>query len=78
MEEAENLLSPLIDAAADATETEEALVTRGKVRWRLQNYGAAVSDFERAVALNPESEAVAALELARDIFNFYNPDLLNP
>lgn len=57
---------------------DEAFFVRGKLKWRLQDYAAAVTDFEQAVALNPESRARHALELARDVFDFYNPDLLNP
>lgn len=57
---------------------DEAFFIRGKLSWRLQNYSAAVTDFETAVAINPESGAQHALELARSVFDFYNPDLLNP
>lgn len=57
---------------------DEAYFMRGKLLWRLQNYSGAVTDFETAVALNPESGALHALELARDVFDYYNPDLLNP
>lgn len=57
---------------------DEGLFMRGRVYWRMQKYAAAVTDFEAAVAINPESGAQSALELARDVFNFYNPDLLNP
>lgn len=64
--------------SGNSDQEEDALVVRGKLHWRLQNYGAAVSDFERALSINPASEAGPALELARDIFDFYNPDLLNP
>lgn len=57
---------------------DEAYFIRGKLSWREQNYAAAVSDFEAAVAINPDSGARHALELARDVFDYYNPDLLNP
>lgn len=57
---------------------DEAFFIRGKLSWRLQNYSAAVTDFETAVSINPESGAQHALELARSVFDFYNPDLLNP
>lgn len=73
--EALEKLAPMVSAGPDC---ESALVMRGKVYWRLQDYGAATSDFSRAVALNPDSEARAALELAQSIFDYYNPDLLNP
>lgn len=57
---------------------DEAYFVRGKLSWRTQNYSAAVTDFETAVSINPESGARHALELARDVFDYYNPDLLNP
>lgn len=51
---------------------------RGKVNWRLDRRGEAITDYEHAVALDPESEAAAALELSRGIMDFYNPDMFNP
>lgn len=63
---------------ADDDTNDEAFFMRGKLFWRLQKYSDAVTDFEHAVAINPKSGAVYALDLARDVFNFYNPDLLNP
>lgn len=51
---------------------------RGKTYWRMQKYADAISDYEEAVHLDPHSPAVHALEMARDVMNFYNPDLLNP
>ena len=57
---------------------DEAYFLRGKLSWRLQKYSAAVTDFETAVSINADSGARHALELARDVFDYYNPDLLNP
>ncbi|MBD5300505.1 MAG: hypothetical protein HDS17_03400 [Bacteroides sp.] len=54
------------------------LFTRGKVKWRLGDRAGATGDYAKATALNPESPAVKALENARDIANFFNPDLYNP
>lgn len=51
---------------------------RGKAYWRMQRYADAISDYEESVHLDPQSPAVHALEMARDVMNFYNPDLLNP
>lgn len=51
---------------------------RGKVYWRMQKHTDAISDYEEAVHLDAHSPAVHALEMARDVMNFYNPDLLNP
>lgn len=57
---------------------DEAYFVRGKLWWRLDNHSAAVTDYETAVSLNPDSNARHALELARSVFDYFNPDLLNP
>lgn len=51
---------------------------RGKAYWRMERMAEAVSDYQEAAHLDPSSPAVHALEMARDVLNFYNPDLLNP
>ena len=37
-----------------------------------------MSDYSKATGLNPDSPAAMALEQARDIAGFFNPDLYNP
>lgn len=51
---------------------------RGKAYWRTERYAEAISDYEESAHLDPRSEGAHALEMARDIMNFYNTDLLNP
>ncbi len=51
---------------------------RGKINWRKGLHSQAITDYEHAVAINPESNACHALEMARDVIDFFNPDLLNP
>ncbi len=63
---------------ADHPADDEAYYARGRAYWKMQNYGAAITDYEHALEINPASEAAAALEMARDVLNFYNPDMLNP
>ena len=38
----------------------------------------AITDYEHAVSINPNSPAKIALENARDIISFFNPDIYNP
>ena len=85
LEEAVAEVTKLIDAAesdssqpASAMPIDELYTLRGRLLWRLQRHADAVNDYERAVAVNPRSEAATALEWARDVFDFFNPDLLNP
>lgn len=54
------------------------LFMRGKLRWRLGQRPGATSDFMAAVEINPSSPARMALEQARDVEAFFNPDLYNP
>ena len=53
----------------------EALFLRGKIHWRLGNRSRATSDY---AAADPDSPAAEALEQARAVEDFFNPDLLNP
>lgn len=56
----------------------DAFYRRGRLYWKLGRNGEAISDYERASALDPGSPAVEALKLARDVMDFYNTDLYNP
>lgn len=51
---------------------------QGKILWRLGQRNRATTAYLRAAELNPDSPAVQALEHARAIESFFNPDLLNP
>lgn len=73
--EAIEALSVLLDSEP---ENSEAFYLRGKVYWRMNQRSKAVSDYCRAVAIDPESKARHALEAARDVEDFFNTDLMNP
>lgn len=79
---AENRLTEALEAldavVASNPGDDEALFARGKLNWRLDRRSEAVTDFEHALAINPESPAATALKMARDVFDYFNPDLLNP
>lgn len=55
-----------------------ALFLRGKVNWRLGNRSASQNDYMASVEIDPDGPARAALDYAREIEEFFNPDLLNP
>lgn len=69
---------------AELSETDEKKLLadiyfrRGKLYWRLNQRGNATSDYVKASELDPDSAAVKALENARDVEAFFNPDLYNP
>lgn len=62
----------------DTTPTSEKYFERGKLYWKAGEKGAAITDFNRALDLDPESPAKAYLEMANEIMDFYNTDLYNP
>lgn len=55
-----------------------ALYLRGKARWRKGERSRATSDYMKSAAIEPDGPARHALDMARDIEDFFNPDLLNP
>lgn len=63
---------------AVAPDDDGLLFLRGKLKWRLGRRAEAMSDYSAAAQLNPQSPAALALEHARDVEAFFNPDLYNP
>lgn len=64
--------------AGEGTALEALYLMRGRLQWRLGRRGAAITDYEHAEALNPGGAASTLLQQARDVLDFFNPDLLNP
>ena len=75
LDQAERRLTELVEANPDDA---DARYRRGRLRWRLGDRAGAISDYEHAAAADPASPAVAALQMTRQIMDFFNPDLLNP
>lgn len=74
-DDAVNILTKYIVAHPD---DDEALTERGLQYWRLGNRASAITDYNTAISINPDSEARQALQAANDILDFYNKDLYNP
>lgn len=68
-------LTAIIDAGKATADT---FFERGRLNWKLDRRGAAMSDYETAAQLDPGSPAVQALEMAHQVMDFYNHDLYNP
>ena len=75
LEEALKELDALIGSEGESA---EVLFVRGKVHWRLGHRSQATSDYAASASLDPDGPAVQALEQARAVEAFFNPDLLNP
>ncbi|MCM1028367.1 MAG: tetratricopeptide repeat protein [Pseudoflavonifractor sp.] len=75
IEEAVEAASRLLEANPSSA---QLLFLRGKALWRLGRRAEAMTDYAGAVALDPSGPAAKALEHARDIAAFFNPDMFNP
>ena len=74
-DEAISLISSKLDSN---NENDSLYFLRGKVYWKKGLRKEAMNDYASAIRLNPDSPANIALEQAKDVASFFNPDLLNP
>lgn len=58
--------------------TAELLFERGKRYWQLGMRAEAMGDYAASARLKPDGPASRALEQARDVMAFFNPDIFNP
>ncbi|MBD5173415.1 MAG: tetratricopeptide repeat protein [Bacteroidales bacterium] len=65
-------------AIVSNNEDDRLYFLRGKVHWKKGMRKEAMNDYASAIRLNPDSPAKIAMEQARAVANFFNPDLLNP
>lgn len=79
---ADNQLDDAINAISgllcDKGDNSELLFERGKLQWKQGRKKEAMSDYAAAAQIDPESPAVTALEMARNVMDFYNRDMYNP
>ncbi len=75
--EYENALAAIRDHLAVDSE-DEIYYAAGRLCWQLGRQADAIGFYRRAIAVNPDSQACHALEMAEDVLGFFNPDLLNP
>ena len=62
----------------DTNPTADNYYTRGKYYWKLGNKSKAISDFNHAVQIDPQSPAAIYLKMSNDVMDFYNTDLYPP
>lgn len=75
--EALSYLDKLIDDEMECSDA-ELFFMRGKIRWKLEDRAGAITDYEHACAIDSNSPASKALEISRNIMDFFNPDIFNP
>lgn len=50
----------------------------GRRLWAQGRHGEAITEYNRAVGLDPESPAAVALKMANEVMDFFDPSQLNP
>lgn len=71
-------LDSIMTSISDPRERSIALAEKGKLLWRLDRRGEAISAYEEGAKLDPAGPCSTLLEMSGDIMNFFNKDLLNP
>lgn len=57
----------------------QALLLRGKIKYKLQKWGDAMNDFSSVLEIEPENqEAKSGLQMAKNILGYFSPDQFNP
>lgn len=57
----------------------QAVLLRGKIKYKQQKWGDAMNDFALVLEIEPENqEAKSGFQMAKNILGYYTPDLLNP
>ena len=75
--EAINLLEQYINSnPKDNLDT--AFYLLGNAHRKMNNWKLAINNYHKAIEINPNSPAAAALDNANEILNFFNHDLFNP
>lgn len=68
----------VLDKAVEVSNDAVLFYERGRLLWKLGRKTDAMSDYSKAVSIDPKSPAAVALQMARDVMDFYNHDLYNP
>lgn len=71
-------LAAIDNALKETPANAPLLIAKGKLLWRLDRRGEAMSAYEQAARLDPDGPAGLLIEHSNSIMDFFNPDLLNP
>ncbi len=66
------------DGTADAHAQAVELYRQGRRAWQHGDRAAAITAYERSAALDPDGPGATALEMTRDIMDFYDTNQFNP
>lgn len=74
----ESEIKDLTEKIAQYPENDALYYERGKLYWKGGKRAEAITDFNTAIANNPQSPAAEYLNMVNEIMDFYNTDLYNP
>lgn len=77
-EEALRKLDELLAGADSPARRGALLAEKGKLLWRLDRRGEAISAYEEGARIDPDGPCAPLLEMSHSIMAFFNKDLLNP
>lgn len=66
------------NGAAESRVRAVELYRQGRRAWQHGDRAAAITAYERSAALDPEGPGATALEMTRDIMDFYDTNQFNP
>lgn len=76
--EALKILDKWLAEAAEPAAQAQLLAEKGKLLWKLNRRGEAISAYEAGAKLDPAGPCTTLLEMSGSIMDFFNKDLLNP
>lgn len=74
----ESEIKDLTEKIAQNPEDDELYYERGKLYWKSGKRAEAITDFNAAILINPNSPPAEYLNMVNEIMDFYNTDLYNP
>lgn len=77
-DEALRKLDELLASTTSLEERGAILAEKGKILWRLDRRGEAISAYEEGTQIDPSGPCAPLLEMSGQIMSFFNKDLLNP
>ena len=79
LNELEDSLEIVNKIIANNVENSEVLLLRGRIYYKMQNWGDAINDFYSVLEYDPENqEAKSKIEMANSILGYFTPDMFNP
>lgn len=71
-------LDEMLPTTQTPAELGQIYAAKGKILWRLNRRGEAISAYETGIQIDPAGPCAPLLDISQSIMEFFNKDLLNP